>query len=224
MATACASTRACAILLSATTLDASAVRWSRVACCSTVVSCASASCSERSMLRPSREAARACCSTRSTFTSFICMTHECHNLDYVATYSHGCGTTGWREAVYACNKYLRVAVRHGIAIPCISVPLLQWWELSHNPVEYLMSPLAMSACAVPPHNRRHQLCAREPEIPPTVFARYALLLALAERGTAGSVQLWTCIKIPLLCGVFVRLHLALFPAGGPFLPSLSVQI
>jgi hypothetical protein len=27
----------------------------------------------------------------------------------------------------------------------------------------------------------------------------------------------------LLCGVFVRLHLALFPAGGPFLPSLSVN-
>jgi hypothetical protein len=29
--------------------------------------------------------------------------------------------------------------------------------------------------------------------------------------------------VALLCGVFVRLHLALFPAGGPFLPSLSVN-
>jgi hypothetical protein len=28
----------------------------------------------------------------------------------------------------------------------------------------------------------------------------------------------------LLCGVFVRLHLALFPAGGPFLSSLSVNL
>jgi hypothetical protein len=26
------------------------------------------------------------------------------------------------------------------------------------------------------------------------------------------------------CGVFVQLHLALFPAGGPFLPSLSVKL
>jgi hypothetical protein len=30
--------------------------------------------------------------------------------------------------------------------------------------------------------------------------------------------------VAVLCGVFVRLHLALFPAGGPFLPSLSVNI
>jgi hypothetical protein len=30
--------------------------------------------------------------------------------------------------------------------------------------------------------------------------------------------------VALLCGVFVRLHSALFPAGGPFLPSLSVKI
>jgi hypothetical protein len=30
--------------------------------------------------------------------------------------------------------------------------------------------------------------------------------------------------VALLCGVFVRLHLALFPAGGPFLPSLYVQV
>jgi hypothetical protein len=29
--------------------------------------------------------------------------------------------------------------------------------------------------------------------------------------------------VALLCGVFVRLHLALFPAGGPFLPSLCVN-
>jgi hypothetical protein len=28
----------------------------------------------------------------------------------------------------------------------------------------------------------------------------------------------------LLCGVFVRLHLALFSAGGPFLPSLDVNL
>jgi hypothetical protein len=28
----------------------------------------------------------------------------------------------------------------------------------------------------------------------------------------------------LCCGVFVRLHLALFPAGGPFLPSLHVNL
>jgi hypothetical protein len=27
--------------------------------------------------------------------------------------------------------------------------------------------------------------------------------------------------IALLCGVFERLHLTLFPAGGPFLPSVS---
>jgi hypothetical protein len=31
-------------------------------------------------------------------------------------------------------------------------------------------------------------------------------------------------RVALLCGVFVQLHLALFPAGGPFLPSLSVNI
>jgi hypothetical protein len=31
-------------------------------------------------------------------------------------------------------------------------------------------------------------------------------------------------RVALLCGVFVRLHLALFPADGPFLPSLSVHI
>jgi hypothetical protein len=30
--------------------------------------------------------------------------------------------------------------------------------------------------------------------------------------------------VALLCGVFVRLRLALFPAGGPFLPSLYVNI
>jgi hypothetical protein len=31
-------------------------------------------------------------------------------------------------------------------------------------------------------------------------------------------------RVALLCGVFVQLHLALFPAGKPFLPSLSVNI
>jgi hypothetical protein len=31
-------------------------------------------------------------------------------------------------------------------------------------------------------------------------------------------------RVALLCGVFVQLHLALFPAGGPFLPSLSVNL
>jgi hypothetical protein len=31
-------------------------------------------------------------------------------------------------------------------------------------------------------------------------------------------------RIALLCGVFVRLHLTLVPAGGPFLPSLYVQV
>jgi hypothetical protein len=30
--------------------------------------------------------------------------------------------------------------------------------------------------------------------------------------------------VALLCGVFVRLHLALFPAGGPFLSSLSANL
>jgi hypothetical protein len=30
-------------------------------------------------------------------------------------------------------------------------------------------------------------------------------------------------RVALLCGVFVQLHLALFPAGGPFLSSLSVN-
>jgi hypothetical protein len=30
--------------------------------------------------------------------------------------------------------------------------------------------------------------------------------------------------VALLCGVFVRLHLALFSAGGPFLPSLYVNL
>jgi hypothetical protein len=30
--------------------------------------------------------------------------------------------------------------------------------------------------------------------------------------------------VALLCGVFVRLHLALFLAGGPFLPSLYVNL
>jgi hypothetical protein len=32
------------------------------------------------------------------------------------------------------------------------------------------------------------------------------------------------VNVALLCGVFVRLHLALFSAGGPFLPSLSVNL
>jgi hypothetical protein len=31
-------------------------------------------------------------------------------------------------------------------------------------------------------------------------------------------------RVALLCGVFVQLHLALFPTGGPFLPSLSVHL
>jgi hypothetical protein len=31
-------------------------------------------------------------------------------------------------------------------------------------------------------------------------------------------------RVALLRGVFVRLHLAFFPAGGPFLPSLSVNL
>jgi hypothetical protein len=31
-------------------------------------------------------------------------------------------------------------------------------------------------------------------------------------------------RVALLCGVFVQLHLALFPAGGPFLPSLCVNL
>jgi hypothetical protein len=31
-------------------------------------------------------------------------------------------------------------------------------------------------------------------------------------------------RVALLCGVFVRLHQALFPAGGPFLPSLYVNL
>jgi hypothetical protein len=31
-------------------------------------------------------------------------------------------------------------------------------------------------------------------------------------------------RVALLYGVFVRLHLALFPAGGPFLPSLSINV
>jgi hypothetical protein len=40
---------------------------------------------------------------------------------------------------------------------------------------------------------------------------------------------WCCgpggyLSIYLRCGVFVQLHLALFPAGGPFLPSLYVNI
>jgi hypothetical protein len=30
--------------------------------------------------------------------------------------------------------------------------------------------------------------------------------------------------VALLCGVFLRLHLAWFPAGGPFLPSLCVNV
>jgi hypothetical protein len=40
-------------------------------------------------------------------------------------------------------------------------------------------------------------------------------------GVSGSASL-RCVA--LLCGVFVRLHLALFPGGGPFLPSLSVNL
>jgi hypothetical protein len=31
-----------------------------------------------------------------------------------------------------------------------------------------------------------------------------------------------CAASSLLCAWYVRLHLVLFPAGGPFLPSLSV--
>jgi hypothetical protein len=30
--------------------------------------------------------------------------------------------------------------------------------------------------------------------------------------------------VALFCGIFVHLHLALFPAGGPFLPSLSINL
>jgi membrane protein implicated in regulation of membrane protease activity len=30
--------------------------------------------------------------------------------------------------------------------------------------------------------------------------------------------------VALLCGVFVRLHCVLFPASGPFLPSLSITL
>jgi hypothetical protein len=31
-------------------------------------------------------------------------------------------------------------------------------------------------------------------------------------------------RVALLCDVYVRLHLVLLPAGGPFLPSLSVNL
>jgi hypothetical protein len=31
-------------------------------------------------------------------------------------------------------------------------------------------------------------------------------------------------RVALLCGVYLRLHLDLFPAGGPFLPSLYVNL
>jgi hypothetical protein len=41
-------------------------------------------------------------------------------------------------------------------------------------------------------------------------------------GVSGSSSLLR--RVALLCGVFVQLHLASFPAGGPFLPSLSVNI
>jgi hypothetical protein len=41
-------------------------------------------------------------------------------------------------------------------------------------------------------------------------------------GVSGSASL--CVaQQPAMCGVFVQLHLALFSAGGPFLPSLSVN-
>jgi hypothetical protein len=38
---------------------------------------------------------------------------------------------------------------------------------------------------------------------------------------------WFCFAfrcVALLCAMYVRLHLVLFPAGGPFLPSLSVKL
>jgi hypothetical protein len=43
---------------------------------------------------------------------------------------------------------------------------------------------------------------------------------VCEFGVSGSASL--CVA--LLCGVSVRLHLALFSAGGPFLPSLYVNL
>jgi hypothetical protein len=45
--------------------------------------------------------------------------------------------------------------------------------------------------------------------------------------TAHRVGVWFGFAlrcVALLCGAFVRLHLTLFPAGGPFLPSLYVNI
>jgi hypothetical protein len=54
------------------------------------------------------------------------------------------------------------------------------------------------------------------------------LLHLAQC-TRPDIALWGFLfgfalrRVALLCGVFVQLHLALFPAGGPFLPPLSVN-
>jgi hypothetical protein len=48
---------------------------------------------------------------------------------------------------------------------------------------------------------------------------------LAPRVWVWGVWLGFALRcVALLCGVFVRLHLALFPAGGPFLPSLFVNL
>jgi hypothetical protein len=65
---------------------------------------------------------------------------------------------------------------------------------------------------------------------PFLLSLYVSLCILSRACLAPRVYVWgvwfgfglRCVA--LLCGVFVRLHLTLFPAGGAFRPSLSVNL
>jgi hypothetical protein len=59
------------------------------------------------------------------------------------------------------------------------------------------------------------ICADEPD---------AIVEKLHELSFRGVLMIVYNHESALLCGVFMRLHLALFLAGGPFLPSLYVHI
>jgi hypothetical protein len=78
--------------------------------------------------------------------------------------------------------------------------------------------LARISCAC--HASLHQFVRRMP-----FGSRYTQLACRAPCVWVWGVWFAFALRcIALLCGVFVRLHLALFPAGQPFLPSLCPSV
>jgi hypothetical protein len=81
------------------------------------------------------------------------------------------------------------------------------------------------------YNSEMQLCLIQIRVPVSVGRtrvspgpRLRLLKPVSRLVCGFGVSDSASLCIALLCGVFVRLRPALFPAGGPFLPSLSVNL